>query len=404
MDSRQRPNSVIQKRVNGEYFKLFFYYEEGRYELYNLTRDLSETTNLLEDDPSSAVLRLAREMNTDLRNWLVKANAATGRWAINGEPVAWPPADMVTHRIPTEIIISGSEKITADPDLNPFYPGPGQPTITLARSQVHDSSSNPGIPAGAAVTVHYSFDITAGPTGTIAQDAAQINKGIGVDDGAGDTEPLKVDADNGGGNPEWLKIGNLSVDEVVISDPGATMPTGVVATTLRVVNFRPAFGSSTNLIVVISEDADHTTGGDNDAPRSVADGTLVINKWENNMDHTNDFHFIVTQGTLWLKGLEVSYAIMLESGPGPEAPQLKIHDWDFGKSGPGTEYLTWFSTMDKRYAVEASTNLVEFMPVPGATNIASQAGYFTTAMDIGFPDSDRLFLRLVEQDPVDFRP
>ena len=134
MDSRQRPNSVVQKRVNGEYYKLFFYYEEGGYELYNLTQDLSETTNLLEGSPSETILQLAQEMNTDLRNWLVGWSAINGQWAINGEPVAYPPADMLTHRIPTDIIINGSEKIAADPDQNPFYPGPGQQTITLLRT------------------------------------------------------------------------------------------------------------------------------------------------------------------------------------------------------------------------------------------------------------------------------
>jgi len=94
MDNRQRPNSVVQKRVNGEYFKLFYYYEDGRYELYNLTRDIGETTDLLDGDPSAAMLQLAQKMNTDLRNWLVRAKAATGEWAGNGEAVPYPPADM----------------------------------------------------------------------------------------------------------------------------------------------------------------------------------------------------------------------------------------------------------------------------------------------------------------------
>jgi hypothetical protein len=211
-----------------------------------------------------------------------------------------------------------------------------------------------------------------------------------------------VDADNGSGNPEWLKIEHLTVDEVVIDDPGGTMPTEIAEARLRAVNFMPASGSSSDLIVLVSEDADHNTGGDNDPARSVADGTLVILKWENPLHRAGDLHFIVTHGTLWLKGLEVSYDITFQTGPPPEPPPFGIHDWDFGEAGNSAEHVTWFSTMDKQYTVEVSTDLSDFFPVPGAITIPAQPGYFTTATDPGFPDADRLFIRVVERESADW--
>lgn len=83
-----------------------------------------------------------------------------------------PPADMESYRIPratTEIVVKGVEQLKALTTQNLFYPEPGSNSITIARSQVHDSMSNPSIPAGATVTVRYSFDITAGPNGTISR-------------------------------------------------------------------------------------------------------------------------------------------------------------------------------------------------------------------------------------------
>jgi len=393
MDNRQRPNSVIQKRINGEYYKLYFYYEDGHYELYNLTQDLSEITNLLEGTPDETIMRLAREMNTDLRNWLVEADAATGQWAINGETVAWPPADMRSHRIPTGIVIRDTTQFRADPNQNPFYPGPGRKTVTLTCTNMYDSTSNHGIPEGSSVTVRFSLDITAGPNGTISQDDSQINKCIGVDDGTGDTEPLKVDADNGYGAPEWLKVENMSIDEIIIDDPSGTMPTGVTASVLRAANFMPSSGSSTDLIVMISSDADPTTVNDNDPPRSVADGTLTILKWGNEIDRTKEFYFIRTRGNLWLKGLEVECGITLDTGSLEESPPFAIYDWGFGK----TKYITWGSDWNKHYALEISTNLAAgFFPLAGADNISAQTGYFTTILNPEIPASRQLFLRVME--------
>lgn len=94
MDNRQRPNSVIRKRIQGNDYKLFYYYEDNRYELYNLTEDLHESTNLLEGEYSKSVRQIAKQLSSDLRKWLVEGNAPTGIWAINEEAVGYPSSEV----------------------------------------------------------------------------------------------------------------------------------------------------------------------------------------------------------------------------------------------------------------------------------------------------------------------
>ncbi len=47
LDDRSVPTSLITKDAGGKRYKLLYYYEDQRYELFNLTDDLSETTDLL---------------------------------------------------------------------------------------------------------------------------------------------------------------------------------------------------------------------------------------------------------------------------------------------------------------------------------------------------------------------
>ena len=92
MDSRNLPQSVIHLRhSDGNHYKLFYRYEDGTYELYNLSDDISETINLLDGNPDQATLDLAMIMNNKLRNWLIARNAPTGTWRASGLPVPYPP-------------------------------------------------------------------------------------------------------------------------------------------------------------------------------------------------------------------------------------------------------------------------------------------------------------------------
>ena len=95
MDIRNMPQSVIHMRhTDGDHYKLFYRYEDGTYELYNLSNDIGETNNLLLDSPGQTTLDLAEEMNTKLRNWLIRRNAPTGTWRESRETVAYPPISL----------------------------------------------------------------------------------------------------------------------------------------------------------------------------------------------------------------------------------------------------------------------------------------------------------------------
>lgn len=90
MDERQRPNSAVISRIAQETYKLFYFYETGHYELYNLTKDLGEKHNLLLENPGPEQRRIAERMSSDLRTWLQKSGAKMGTWRETGDPVSYP--------------------------------------------------------------------------------------------------------------------------------------------------------------------------------------------------------------------------------------------------------------------------------------------------------------------------
>jgi hypothetical protein len=96
MDVRNYPQSVIHYRTeDNQHYKLFYLYEEASYELYNLSEDIGEKTNLLEGKPPQETVDLARKMNTKLREWLIKNEAPTGTWRESGKRVKYPPLNMM---------------------------------------------------------------------------------------------------------------------------------------------------------------------------------------------------------------------------------------------------------------------------------------------------------------------
>jgi arylsulfatase A-like enzyme len=94
MDERFSPTTLIQKRIGNEYYKLFYFYETYEFELYNITKDISEKRNILEN-PSSTEMEIALQMNTDMLSWLKTNNAPTGTWVKNGQAVPYPKMDGV---------------------------------------------------------------------------------------------------------------------------------------------------------------------------------------------------------------------------------------------------------------------------------------------------------------------
>jgi arylsulfatase A-like enzyme len=101
MDDRNHPRSLIQQRFGKEVYKLFFNYTDGSYELYNISKDISEANNLLAL-PSEHAMSIAKQMNRDLRNWLKDTQAPNGSWRADGAAVSYPPADMLSFVIPDD--------------------------------------------------------------------------------------------------------------------------------------------------------------------------------------------------------------------------------------------------------------------------------------------------------------
>lgn len=91
MDDRQRPNSLILSRIGRDYYKLFYFYEEDRFELYNISRDLGERQNLMEGTIDASHKRIAVSMSIRLREWLQESGARMGTWRESGETVGYPP-------------------------------------------------------------------------------------------------------------------------------------------------------------------------------------------------------------------------------------------------------------------------------------------------------------------------
>ena len=95
MDVRNLPQSVMHLRhTDKKHYKLFYRYEDGSSELYNLSDDIGESTNLLDGDPNQKTLDLAMSMNNKLRAWLIKRVAPTGTWRVSGKAVAYPPLNV----------------------------------------------------------------------------------------------------------------------------------------------------------------------------------------------------------------------------------------------------------------------------------------------------------------------
>jgi arylsulfatase A len=67
-------------------WKLIFFYDDRHYELYNLTTDIGETTNLLAYNPA-----IVHDLSLALQNYLVSVNAQTPRDKVTSVPVALPP-------------------------------------------------------------------------------------------------------------------------------------------------------------------------------------------------------------------------------------------------------------------------------------------------------------------------
>lgn len=89
MDTRAQPCVVAIDQAGGQRFKLFYYYESDTWELYNLTDDIGEKTNLIRQEPA-----LASELSKKITAWLNQEHPTWNPKAPiskkSGEPVSPP--------------------------------------------------------------------------------------------------------------------------------------------------------------------------------------------------------------------------------------------------------------------------------------------------------------------------
>ena len=90
LDNRAKPTSVTTRDVGNERYKLYYFYESDTYELYNLTTDLSESTDLLDGSATDAQFQIATQMAQDLRVWLDSQGAIYPTVRTSGAAVKAP--------------------------------------------------------------------------------------------------------------------------------------------------------------------------------------------------------------------------------------------------------------------------------------------------------------------------
>ena len=91
MDTRQEPNTVANKRIGDKRYKLRYSYQTNRYELYDLSVDLSESRDLFTLEPSAETLAIAKELRASLVQWLAETKPATMKYRSNSKTVGLPP-------------------------------------------------------------------------------------------------------------------------------------------------------------------------------------------------------------------------------------------------------------------------------------------------------------------------
>jgi len=124
LDIRHRPASMVIHRIGGEVFKLIYSYDtqyvgnnpesDGMkalarpWELYNLTRDISETRNLIDGTYSNQLLHgaIADQLASGLHAWLTQPtpgwNAKPLTYRSTGQVVPYPEADVPDVVVPNE--------------------------------------------------------------------------------------------------------------------------------------------------------------------------------------------------------------------------------------------------------------------------------------------------------------
>jgi arylsulfatase A-like enzyme len=104
LDTRLAPTTTVSGRINGKVYKLHYYYEQQRYELYCLTNDEAESNNLLAT-PTQEMQSIADVLRNDMVTWL-ETNTYKMHYRSNGNEVELPVSTMTSE---DKISFSNSE-------------------------------------------------------------------------------------------------------------------------------------------------------------------------------------------------------------------------------------------------------------------------------------------------------
>jgi arylsulfatase A-like enzyme len=86
------PHSVISRRVGSKRYKLFYHYDDQRFQLFELSADLGEANDLLAGSASAESRQRAAELSAELRAWLEALQVDLGRLRATRERVLPPDA------------------------------------------------------------------------------------------------------------------------------------------------------------------------------------------------------------------------------------------------------------------------------------------------------------------------
>jgi len=89
MDYRGIPTSVINERINNQRYKYRYCYENNKQELYNITQDIGEKVNLL-DNPTKENLKIGNKLLKDLNNWITDTKPLPMHYVSDGTEVKLP--------------------------------------------------------------------------------------------------------------------------------------------------------------------------------------------------------------------------------------------------------------------------------------------------------------------------
>jgi hypothetical protein len=90
MDKRAQPTVVVIDDIDDKRYKLLYYYEGDRWELYCLSDDQGEATNLIEEQPA-----IAATLSQKMHSWLTQQHPTwQPKYPIakaTGKPAGPPP-------------------------------------------------------------------------------------------------------------------------------------------------------------------------------------------------------------------------------------------------------------------------------------------------------------------------